>query len=183
MSTPTFSVHQQLEAVKANNEKVLQQLYTANYGNVERYVLQNSGSVDEAKDIFQEAFIAVWRNIQLDKFVPAGENSLNGYLFQVAKNKWMDHLRSAIVKKTTTLNENLDDTMTFEQVNDNDVQRIKSIRAQFKNLGENCRELLVRFYYKKQALKDIAAALEWTEATAKNNKYRCMEKLRTLVVK
>ncbi|HTN46829.1 MAG TPA: sigma-70 family RNA polymerase sigma factor [Flavipsychrobacter sp.] len=183
MSTPTFSVRQQLEAVKANNEKVLQQLYTANYGNVERYVLQNSGSVDEAKDIFQEAFIAAWRNIQLDKFVPAGENSLNGYLFQIAKHKWMDHLRSTTVKKTTTLDENLDDAMTFEEVSDNDVQRIKSIREQFKNLGDNCRELLVRFYYKKQALKDIATALKWTEATAKNNKYRCMEKLRTLVVK
>jgi DNA-directed RNA polymerase specialized sigma24 family protein len=32
-------------------------------------------------------------------------------------------------------------------------------------------------------LKEIAKDMGWTEATAKNNKYRCMEKLRSMINK
>lgn len=183
MATQAFTPYQQIEAIKANDERALQQLYKANYPLVEKYVLQNSGTTDEAKDIYQEAFIALWRNIQLDKFTPTGNGALNAYLFQIAKNKWMDHLRSAIVKKTTTLDEKHQPAMTFEELNDNDVERLKLIKEKFSDLGENCRELLTRFYYKKQSLKEIADALNWTEATAKNNKYRCMERLRAMMTK
>lgn len=181
MSARIDAPYQQLDAIKANDEKALQHIYTAGYPPVERFVLQNSGTEDDAKDIFQEAFVAMWRNVQLDKFVPTGEGSLNAYLFQIARHKWMDHLRSATVKKTTTLEEKHDITMTFEEMNDKDAERLKAIKEKFKELGDNCRELLIRFYYQKQSLKDIAASQEWTEATAKNNKYRCMERLRKLV--
>ena len=52
---------------KNNDEQVLKYLYVTNYAKIEKYVLSNSGTIDEAKDIYQEAFIAVWRNVQLDK--------------------------------------------------------------------------------------------------------------------
>ncbi len=183
MSVRSDAPYQQLDAIKANDEKALQHLYAANYPAVERYVVQNSGSSDDAKDIFQEAFVAMWRNIHLGKFVPTGEGSLNAYLFQIARYKWMDHLRSTLVKKTTTLEEKHEHTMTFEEVNDKDIEKLNIIKEKFKQLGKNCRELLILFYYRKQSLKDIAELLEWTEATAKNNKYRCMERLRTMITK
>jgi len=181
MSVQIFT--SQLNAIKANDEKTLQQLYSAVYPNVEHYILLNSGTTDQAKDIFQEAFIAMWRNVQLGKFQPQGENSITAYLFQIAKNKWMDHLRSANVNKTVSLKENHQDLMTFESYNDKDTERLASIKESYKKLGNSCKELLTRFYYKKQSLKEIADALEWTEATAKNNKYRCMERLRNMMTK
>ena len=52
---------------KNNDEQVLKYLYVTNYPKIEKYVLSNSGTIDDAKDIYQEAFIAVWRNVQLDK--------------------------------------------------------------------------------------------------------------------
>lgn len=183
MSIRSDAPYQQLDAIKANDEKALRHLYTVNYPPVEKFVLQNSGSRDDAKDIFQEAFVAMWRNVRLEKFIPTGEGSLNAYLFQIARHKWMDHLRSATVKKTTTLEEKHDIAMTFEEMDDKDVERLKAIREKFKQLGDSCRELLIRFYYQKQPLKDIAVSMEWTEATAKNNKYRCMERLRTMITK
>ena len=54
---------------------------------------------EEAKDIYQEAFIIVWRNVQLEKFTPGNESEVAGYLFNVAKYKWIDHLRSNHFKK------------------------------------------------------------------------------------
>ena len=169
-------------AFKANDEVALRTFYEDNYYKTEKYILNNSGTTDHAKDIYQEAFIAVWRNIQLDKFYPESENSLEGYLFRIAKNKWLDHLRSGHHKKTTPIGDSAEE-ITEELLPDDDEKYLADVRNQFKTLGENCKEVLTRFYYKKESMRIIAEKFEWTEATAKNNKYRCLQRLRELLKK
>lgn len=181
MPTDALSLTKQLKALSVNDEKALQELYQTNYKQVERYVLQNSGSEDEAKDVYQDAFIAVWRNIRLNKFELREGSSVDAYLIQVAKYKWLDQLRHKAVKENIILPAESSDMMTIEESNDIEVQRIKTIREKFRQLGDNCKALLMKFYYDRQSLKEIAKAFNWTEATAKNNKYRCMEKLKSLV--
>lgn len=168
------------DAVKANDEGALRRLYSGNYDKIEKYVLQNNGTTEDAKDIFQEAFIAVWRNIQLDKFYPESENALEGYLYRIAKNKWLDHLRSGHYKRKTGMAEK---EVGFEEDSpaEHPEEYIVHVKHEFKNLGDNCREVLTRFYYLKESMRVIAQKFEWTEATAKNNKYRCLQRLRELI--
>jgi len=171
----------QLAAIKQNDEAALKAFYQQNYGKVETYVLNNNGTVDEAKDVYQEAFIAVWRNIQLDRFTPGNESLLSGYLYRVAKNKWLDHLRSGHYKKVVPLKESENGEEEEAMVAENELAYLQAVRSNLAKLGDNCRELLQRFYYRKESLRFIAAAFDWTEATAKNNKYRCLQKLRDLI--
>lgn len=178
-SFPNNNFHEIALAFKNNEEHVLKKLYQEHYKMVEQYILQNSGDKDDAKDIYQEAFVAVWRNIQLDKFVPQHSNSLGAYIFQVSKNKWISHLRSVKNKNSVALDtgtETIAEETSEEAVND-----IEKVAGYFKQLGEQCKEVLSRFYYNKESMKAIAARFNWTEATAKNNKYRCLEKLRSLL--
>lgn len=169
-------------AIKANDEGALKNLYKDNYYKTEMYVLNNNGTTEDAKDVYQEAFIAVWRNIQLDKFYPESENALSGYLYRIAKNKWMDHLRSGHYKKVTAINDHAE-TLPEDILPEEDVRCITEVKDKFNRLGGNCREVLTRFYYKKESMKIIAQRFEWTEATAKNNKYRCLQRLRELLKK
>lgn len=169
----------QVNALRANDEKTLRQFYQHNYPKVERYVLDNSGSIDEAKDIFQEAFIAVWRNIQLDRFQPQHSSSLDAYLLQVAKHKWLDQLRSS--KRAPVISLETNGVELIPELPEATLQQIGLIKAVFGKLGDLCQEVLQRFYYGKQSMRDIAAAMKWTEPTAKNNKYRCLQKLRELL--
>ena len=178
--TENIGGFRQLDAIKANDEDALRRLYKDNYFKIEKYVLNNNGTVEDAKDIFQEAFIAVWRNIQMDKFSPESESALEGYLYRIAKNKWLDHLRSGHYKKTTAMNDAADN-IGEEILPDEDVAYINAVKENFRLLGENCRQVLSRYYYQKETMKMIAAKFEWTEATAKNNKYRCLQRLRELV--
>ncbi|WEK34950.1 MAG: sigma-70 family RNA polymerase sigma factor [Candidatus Pseudobacter hemicellulosilyticus] len=171
---------QQLKAIRANDDQALRHWYQSTYPAVEQYVLQNSGSTDEAKDIFQDAFLTAWRNIQLDRFQPESPSALTGYLFRIAQHKWLDHLRSARFRKTVPLEQELE-TPTASASDEEKLERIKTIKNYFKMLGDNCRELLRRFYYEKQSLRQVAEAMGWTEPTARNNKYRCVEKLRTMI--
>ena len=170
-------------AIKANNEDVLKDIYEDNYFKVEKYILTNSGSIEEAKDIYQEAFITLWRNIQMEKFYPESEHSLNAYLYRIAKNKWLDHLRSCRFRKTVPLMESTDRKEEEEELPEDDVQYILEVKKHFGQLGKNCQEILIRFYYKKEPMRIISKYFDWTEASTRNNKYRCLQKLRELLKK
>lgn len=165
-----------VKAISANDEAALQWLYQQNYPKVLQFVLNNSGTAPQAQDIYQEAFIALWRNIRLNRFTPENETAVAGYLFRVAKNKWIDHLRSAQVKYEKPADEHLPEPV--DELTEDKQHYIAEVLKELAGLGDNCREILERFYYLKQSLREIAAAMEWTEATARNNKYRCLQRLR-----
>lgn len=179
------SVHftAQVAAIRQNDEKVLEQLYQSNYHFVEKFVIENSGTADEAKDVYQEAFIAMWRNIRLEKFQPENASSLNAYLFRIAKNKWIDQLRAAKKNPVLSLADAPYELAAgyIQVLPEEEEKYLADVKVGFGKLGEVCRDLLTRFYFLRQSLRDIANDKNLTEATAKNNKYRCLQQLRKLV--
>lgn len=170
-----FTQEELLEGVKNNDSKILGWIYQDQFPKLEKYVLANNGDEQQAKDVFQEAFVVLWKNAKAGKFKPENGTAIQGYLYQIAKNKWLDTLRSSKYKKTVPL-ENIPESWDEEAENrESDFERMES---SFKNLGGNCKELLTRFYYKKESMAIIAQAFDWTEATARNNKYRCIQRLK-----
>src|SRR5690606_1968493 len=130
-----------------------------------------------------EAYLSLWRNIKMDRFSSHHDGALEAYLFQIARFKWLDHLRTLRFRQTVQLEPDNEGLMTFEELDDITEKRILIVKTHFRLLGEGCRRLLSRFYHGKESLKEIAKDMGWTEATAKNNKYRCMEKLRSMIKK
>ncbi|CAH8282966.1 RNA polymerase sigma-70 factor (ECF subfamily) [Mariniflexile fucanivorans] len=174
-----------ISAIKNNNEAVLKTIYNENYHHIERYVLSNSGNSDQAKDVYQEAFITLWENINLDKFSPTSDNALNYYLYNIAKNKWLDYLKSSKFKKTDVLTDFKINTITHEENVDLDPlknKKIDKIVASFDLLKDPCKKILSVFYYENKSIKDIAETFNITEASAKNKKYRCLERLRAMAL-
>ncbi len=172
---------EQVRAIRRNDTRALQEVYTSNYPVVEKFVLNNNGTSDEAKDVFQEAFTAMWRNIQLDKFIPHSSSALGGYLFQIARNKWMDHLRSAHRTKVIHMDDGQLPSFQVEEIPVDDQKYIDAVKKYFPKLGDNCRKILQLYYYSNESMRAIAGQMGWTEATAKNNKYRCLQKLKELI--
>ncbi len=178
-----LSQSQLVDAIKSNDTEVLKELYTTNYPKVEALVLKNSGSVAHAKDVYQEAFIAVWTHIKQNKFTPQNDTALQGYLYRISKNKWTDVLRSKSFKSVKPLNND-----TLNAVNEDDTynetqdKKLKLTMSAFENLGQPCKQLLKTFYFEKKSLKEISEELNIEENTARNKKYRCMQKLRAAVL-
>ena len=176
-----------IKAIKSNDSNALRSLYTSNFYKVELMVIKNSGSREHAKDLYQEAFITLWKNIKNDSFIPLNDTALQGYLYQIAKNKWMDFIKSAGFKKTSLIeNENklhLGSSNQNETEEANNLsQKVEKMMDIFKTMGQPCKSLLTAFYFEKKSLRAIAAELNIEENTARNNKYRCMEKLRKLIL-
>jgi len=173
-------------AIKANDNMVLKQLYQDNYKKVEVFILKNNGSMPQAKDTYQEAFIAMYQNIKADKFTPTNETALQGYLYQIAKNKWIDFLRSSLYKKTSQIAEGFlikdeDTTMNEYDITEEEYNPKNLAMEAFNHLGSECKKLLEVFYFQKKSLREIAVAFNIGEASARNKKYRCIQKLRELV--
>jgi len=176
--------------IKANDESALAALYTHNYPKVEAFVIKNSGTTDEARDVYQEAFITAWQHIQRNRFKEQDEGSLHGYLYQIAKNKWLDYLRSSRFKKTESLanvvwDEDLPGEITEKQQYEAQMQeeeeKLQKTISAFSTLSDECRDMLRKFYFEKWSLHTIARAISINEASARNKKYRCMQKLREIV--
>ena len=97
----------------------------------------------------------------------------------------MDILRSSTFKKTNGLT---DETLSVlkdepdEDLIDANESKLNATMSAFKNLGQPCKQLLTDFYYDKKSLRIIASELQIEEASVRNKKYRCMEKLRNLVL-
>ncbi|WP_282040775.1 RNA polymerase sigma factor [Winogradskyella flava] len=179
---------QVVNAIKDNDSKTLRTIYANNYPKIEALVLKNNGTKDHAKDIYQEAFLAVWQNVKQDKFIPVSESSVNGYLYTIAKNKWMDVLRSQGYKKTIVASQLQHFEIKDEENNgiDDDIlkdKRLEDVMLAFKNLGEACKSLLRKFYFEKKSMNLIAEELSLDSASTRNKKYRCMQKLRQIALK
>ncbi len=174
-----------VKAIKSNDEMVLKKLYQDNYKKVETHILNNRGSMPQAKDIYQEAFLALYQNIKDDKFIPKNDTAIQGYLFQISKNKWTDFLRSSHFKKTTQLPESFqikeEHTLHEQEEQLEEAQTRTSALHVFHKMGDECKKLLEIFYFQKKSLREIAALYNIGEASARNKKYRCIQKLRTLV--
>ena len=164
-----------------NNETTMRSIYTTVYPKVKSYVLKNNGNEAQSKDIFQDAFIACWKNIKDDKLSENG--NVEAYLYTIAKNKWTDYLRSATYKKTVSDNDDLiQQNLGEEHLVDEheEEEKRKVLQLALKQLAVDCKELLTKFYFERRSMNEIAEELKLSSASTRNKKYRCMEKLRLL---
>lgn len=178
----TSEQDQLIAGFKSNDRRSLEKIYTMYYNVAERYVLKNSGAESDAKDIFQEAMIAAWLNIKEEKFIPKTADSLGGYIFQIAKFKWLDKLKSKPHRVTSRIENEGQIEELHQDFDDDDIQdiRITKLKTLYSRLDEKCKRILDRYYYQKMSLEEIGNELTHDSGTIKTLKYRCMKKLRTV---
>lgn len=175
-----------LDAFLTNKEVLIREFYIAEYPKTKHYILKNGGTSDNAKDIFQEAYFACWKKLNTRKFIPKNKAEIEAYLFTIARNKWVDQTRLVAKEKTISIDEKMyqlkaDDTTQSSELDKMDSQLTITLTA-FEKLGEGCKDLLTQFYFHKMSLRIIAESLGMGEASAKNKKYRCIQKLKELAL-
>lgn len=173
-----------VQGVQNNDRVVLKKLYEQNFNRTRNYILQNSGTEENAKDIYQEAFIAFWKNVRENRFKTENSGSLEAYIFTIAKNKWLDHLRMGKSGKNIRIVKlpvmETADTNEAERENDYEYKLEMAMQA-ISHLGEECKEMLKQFYFHKRSLRAISEMFGINENSARNKKYRCIQQLREIL--
>lgn len=161
-------------------EHALRTIYRTCYPTVSGYVLRNSGSSDDARDVFQDGVIVLYRNVKQGKF--NGESALSTYLFSICRFLWLKVLRT----KGRAPLEPMADDAAFEAPLGSllDDERRGAVLALMDRLGEACRHILLLSFYEELDMREIAARTGFKdEQNARNKKFKCLRALKELIAR
>ena len=162
-----------LERIGQGDEKALDHLYTKHYRMMVKMVIDNNGTEEEAKDIYQEALLAFWRKAASRKLVLTSK--ISTYLYSICQNLW----RKELEKKKRHSYEEVDgeEYQNFEQK-----ERLRIVQECMGELGDVCRKILTYYYFDGLSMSDISKKLDFSSTdTAKTKKYKCKKKLDSLI--
>lgn len=163
---------------KTNPNQAISQLYAQHYRMLEHYIMQNSGSEDDAADLIQEVMLVFVKMVSEGKF--RGESSIKSFLYSICKNVWITELRKR--KSAQARHERYEGE---KEQQDRDVseqlarsENLKFVMDLFDKLGEKCKQVLTLFYFEELPMKEICERLDFSsEQVLRNKKYKCLQSL------
>jgi RNA polymerase sigma factor (sigma-70 family) len=169
-----------LKGLANNDTKAIDTIYKDNFSMVQAFILNNNGSYDDARDIFQEAMIALYEKAKSESFVLTCQ--IKTYVYSICRRLWLKRLQQA--GRYISQVEGMAETIPVEE--DLDLQEKKNsefaiMDRALNSLGEPCKSILESYYLQKKDMNEIAAAFGYTNAdNAKNQKYKCLMRLKKL---
>lgn len=138
-------------------------------------------SEDELLDVYQDTIIAFIENIRKGHL----ENlqvELKTYLFSIGKYLIFNRLKNK--KDSSILTEDLSDEFIWEDLEEENEERLTEISTSLKQLGEQCYRILTMFYYEEKKLDEIQKILKYeSKDVLKSQKSRCLNHLKRLLKK
>jgi RNA polymerase sigma factor (sigma-70 family) len=162
-----------LARIRQGDEGALDYLYKKNYKMMTKMVINNSGTEDEAKDVYQDALIVFWQKAVSGNLVLSSK--ISTFIYSICQNLW----RKELERKSKLSNEEKDNP----EINDVDRrERIEIVNNSINNLGQTCRKILTYYYFDNLSMNDIAEKMGFANAdTAKTKKYKCKKELDELI--
>ena len=169
-----------IEGLAQNDRQAIETIYKQHYGMVQSLIINNNGTSDDARDIFQEAMIVLYEKAKSGSFELTSQ--LKTYLYSVCRRLWLKRLQQQ-QKFIPELN-NLEETIPVEEDLDHHDQlngELQMMEKAMMSLGEPCKSLLEAYYLQKKNMTEIAGNFGYTNAdNAKNQKYKCLMRLKKL---
>jgi len=167
-----------VEAARRGNGDAFSQLYEDYFDRVYRYIIFRVGSQEEAEDITEEVFLKVWQNIASFKWrgVP-----FSSWLFRIAHNQVVDHLRKRERRKGVPLDEvavaddvDLDASLDFQL-------SVEKLVAAMGRLTDAQRRTLALRFAAGLSLSETAQAMGKSEGAIKALQHNALAALRIVM--
>lgn len=169
-----------LQGLAKSETKAVETIYRENYNMVQALIINNNGSAEEAKDIFQEAMIVLYEKVRSGGFELNCQ--IKTYLYSVCRRLWLKRLQQ--LSRFSSPVEPLETTVPVEEEIDTHEKRnteFEMMNKAISSLGEPCKSLLEAYYLQKRNMQEIALSFGYTNAdNAKNQKYKCLVRLKKI---
>jgi RNA polymerase sigma factor (sigma-70 family) len=176
---PEINEKHLLQGLARNDKKAVEAIYKENYNLIQALVVNNNGTVDDAKDIFQEAMIVLFEKVQSGTFELNCQ--IRTFIYSVCRRLWLKRLMQQNRLSITDGQEDL--VAVDDEMEEHDKRNAEFVMMEkaMSGLGEPCKSLLEAFYMQKRSMTEIAASFGYTNAeNAKNQKYKCLMRLKKL---
>jgi RNA polymerase sigma factor (sigma-70 family) len=177
---PESSEKALLQGLAQSDKNAIETIYKENFNMIQSLILNNSGSADDAKDIFQETMIVLYERVR------SGTFELNclikTYVYSVSRRLWLKRLQQ--MNRYAPSLDGLHETIPVEE----EMEAHERMNSEFDmmnkaigSLGEPCKSLLEAYYLEKKNMQEIALSFGYTNAdNAKNQKYKCLMRLKKI---
>ena len=148
-------------------------LYEEAFPFVAAFVAKMGGSLEDAKDIFHDAFI-----LYFEKQDSISVNvAPSAYILGIAKHLWLrkfKHERHRV---------NFDDVERNIEIPKEEYHPLTArLLRLIESAGKNCLDLLQAFYYEKLSAHEVASTLNYSDAhSASVQKHKCFQKIKNVV--
>lgn len=176
-----------IRAAQRGDQDAFERLVRAYDQGVLRLAMNLLQSAEDARDVYQEAFLRVYKNLHSFRF----DSSFHTWLYRIVTNLCLDHLRKKKVRREESAMVETEDGPrdlmqgVAEEHADGDPQR----RLLSQQLSARIQEVLVSLtprermvfemrHYQGMRLKNIGEILGTTEEAAKNCLFRATQKMR-----
>jgi RNA polymerase sigma factor (sigma-70 family) len=172
-----YTIKHFINDLKKDSKKLFEFIYQTYYPSVRSFIAKLNGNEQDAKDVFQDAVMAIIRNTN-EKKLKSSDILFQTYLLAICKHIWYNQLRmpSQEMLNESDLSEDygFDDEL-IKSVDDTIERQL--FQSNFKKLDETCQKIL-KYHLKRMPDKKIAGKVEINDVGyLKKRKHLCKEKL------
>ena len=169
-----------LTGLARNDRQAVETIYGRHFGMVQSLIINNNGTSEDARDIFQEAMIVLYERAKSAEFEL--QCQLKTYLYSICRRLWLKKLAQSqrYIPPLSTIEETVPVEEEIE-LHERKNMEFHIMEKALIGLGEPCKSLLEAFYIQGKSMSEIATNFGYTNAeNAKNQKYKCLIRLRKL---
>ena len=175
-----IKLSQIIQGVKARDPKTLKSIYRDFYPKVLGYIVNRGGSGEDAKDIFQEVLMVVFK--LSDSNTLDVQQDFGSYLIGIAKRLWFKSLRRMEIHERFVQQSEQEETEDHpSDVELENEMELFLIRKYILKLGEDCRNILM-WSVEGISNDEIAERMNYkSEKIVRTKKYKCKTLLKNLI--
>lgn len=168
-----------VEGLRLRSDYIIHFVYREYFPIIKYLVTENTGSDEDAEDIFQDGLIIIYKKITDNQLTLT--SSFKTYMYSVCRNLWLQKLnkRKTVMEKMSDVEDYIDlpeDIMN--EISNEEVELHRLVQLHFLSLNEDCQKIL-RLFMKDVSLREIGNIMGFkTEKYAKTRKYMCKEELK-----
>lgn len=170
-----------IDGIAKGTTESLTIIYKDHFPLVAQFIVKNSGSEEDAKDVFQEAVIVLYDKINQGDFKLSSR--LQTYIYSVCRFIWLKKLNS-VERLNISLYQELEEVLVFDDdLEDSQVKerQFHLMEESLNLLGEPCQTIIQDFYIHDLSMQEICEKFGYTNANnAKTQKYKCLQRLKKL---
>lgn len=169
-----------IDGIRNNDSILIKEIHKKFYPVLKNFILKNSGTINDAKDLFQEALTIIWENVNSENVVL--QIPFGAYFYRIYRNKWLsskrykgrNNLEFSVKEYEDSFSEYVDGKNLKER-------RLNVLHECFKKLSEDCQKMLNLESEGKKASEIQEILNKPSKNSVFQTRFRCRVQLKKLI--
>ncbi len=164
-----------IDQLRADEPTAIKELYQNCFKICAQFVLNNGGSLEDARDNFQEALYRFIKQIRKPDFEL--KRDVNSYLLTINRNLWIkqrqkkQHLNVEDIDFQYAEPANVEEKMVQQE-------EVQDLRQKIMQLPHSCRQIIILSFYDELKDAKIAELMKYSLQFIRQKRRRCIRYLR-----